>query len=469
MRIIALLILLIFSPFLIMSQNESVGINTNNPANSAILDVVSNNKGVLIPRMSSAQRTSISGPVGGLLVYDNTTNSFWYYEGGWIEIASSTSSSMIADSDNDTQIQTEESADEDIIRFDIAGTEKFLMRDSRIEPVNAGNSVFLGINAGQNDDLSDNRNVFLGTLAGRQNTSGQNNIAIGYRSFQNNTTGASNIAIGEDAARANTTGSDNIAIGANALNSNQTSSENFALGYNALQDFTSGTGNLAVGHQSLQNLTTGSDNVSLGSLSLQNNLTGSNNVAIGREAGQNATGSGNVFIGYRAGENETGSNKLYIENSNSATPLIWGDFNTDSVAINGDFRVSNDITYVGTITDVSDRRLKSDIKELGQVLPKVLQLKGYSYYMKGDESKQREYGLMAQDIIKQFPYAVKTIDKENGFLGVSYMQLVPILYQALGEQQEIINEQMNQLEEAERRMIQLGNQLDELIRSKNDQ
>jgi hypothetical protein len=65
------------------------------------------------------------------------------------------------------------------------------------------------------------------------------------------------------------------------------------------------------------------------------NTTGSFNVAVGSDTlRDNTAGSNNIFIGRQAGYNETGSNKLYIENSNSATPLIYGDFLTDRVGIN---------------------------------------------------------------------------------------------------------------------------------------
>jgi len=37
------------------------------------------------------------------------------------------------------------------------------------------------------------------------------------------------------------------------------------------------------------------------------------------------------FIGYQSGFNESGSNKLYIDNSNTTTPLIYGDFSKDSL------------------------------------------------------------------------------------------------------------------------------------------
>ena len=71
-----------------------VAINTtgNNANASAMLDVESTTKGMLIPRMTTTQRTAISTPASGLLVYDNTTSSFWFYSGsGWTEINTSLS------------------------------------------------------------------------------------------------------------------------------------------------------------------------------------------------------------------------------------------------------------------------------------------------------------------------------------------------------------------------------------------
>ena len=54
-----------------MASYAQVGINTSSPDNSAALDIVSTNKGVLIPRMTTAQRLAIATPTPGLLVYDN--------------------------------------------------------------------------------------------------------------------------------------------------------------------------------------------------------------------------------------------------------------------------------------------------------------------------------------------------------------------------------------------------------------
>ena len=67
-----------------------VGVGTNTPNASAALDVTSTTKGILTPRMTSAQRLAISNPADGLVVYqtDNTPNFYGYINGAWAPIAS---------------------------------------------------------------------------------------------------------------------------------------------------------------------------------------------------------------------------------------------------------------------------------------------------------------------------------------------------------------------------------------------
>lgn len=82
---IIIAILILATPMFSICQ--SVGIGTV-PNNSAALDVSSTNKGLLIPRMSTAQRSAIASPATGLLVYDTGTQSFWYYTGtNWTSLA----------------------------------------------------------------------------------------------------------------------------------------------------------------------------------------------------------------------------------------------------------------------------------------------------------------------------------------------------------------------------------------------
>ena len=77
------------------AQNVAVNDNGAAPNSNAILDVdiSSNNKGILIPRLTTAQRTGIGGLGAGdegLTVYDTTTDSYWLWDGTqWVQFAMS--------------------------------------------------------------------------------------------------------------------------------------------------------------------------------------------------------------------------------------------------------------------------------------------------------------------------------------------------------------------------------------------
>ncbi|HEX5112559.1 MAG TPA: hypothetical protein VFV79_06920, partial [Saprospiraceae bacterium] len=169
----------------------------------------------------------------------------------------------------------------------------------RISFTNTGESIFIGDGAGDNDDLSNNSNVFIGQYAGQSTSTGSGNIAMGNSALLTNTSGNGNISVGEFSLFNNSTGGLNVAIGQHALETNETGNSNLAIG------FFSGL-----------------------------NSTGDDNTFIGIEAGFNTLGNGNVFLGRKAGFDETGSNKLYIDNSETSAPLIYGDFSTNKITIN---------------------------------------------------------------------------------------------------------------------------------------
>ncbi|MFK5877893.1 MAG: hypothetical protein QM478_00200 [Flavobacteriaceae bacterium] len=174
------------------------------------------------------------------------------------------------------------------------------------------------------DAKKDVTSIFLGSESGSLDEGNTDNTAVGNFALRDNTSGTSNNAIGFAALHVNTTGSANIANGASSLASN----------------------------------TSGSNNIAIGVYALTENITGSNNTALGRNAGYNSLGNNNIFLGYEAGYNETGSNKLYIENSNSATPLIGGDFSTDEVTINGSIAIVDGTQGAGKIL-ISDANGKA--------------------------------------------------------------------------------------------------------------
>ena len=104
------------------------------------------------------------------------------------------------------------------------------------------------------------------------------------------------------------------------------------------------------------------------------------------------------------------------------------------VMFNGDTTVSNDLTVSGDVVISSDARLKSNIVSLGSTLPKLLQIDGKSYEMKG----KQKIGVLAQEIKEVFPELVS--EDDNEMLAVNYQGLVPVLINALKEQQSEIDE-----------------------------
>ena len=110
-----------------ITKTGDVGIGTTSPDASALMELASTAKGLLIPRMTTTQRDAISSPATGLEIYNTTTNKFNFYNGtSWTEVGSGSGTSLL-DADSDTKVQVEESSDEDKIRFDTAGTERMII------------------------------------------------------------------------------------------------------------------------------------------------------------------------------------------------------------------------------------------------------------------------------------------------------------------------------------------------------
>lgn len=81
-KILFSLLIAAISTTTLFGQTENVGINTTSPDNSAALHVsyVTTPKGVLIPRLTTAQRGSIASPANGLLIFNTDNNRFEVYD-----------------------------------------------------------------------------------------------------------------------------------------------------------------------------------------------------------------------------------------------------------------------------------------------------------------------------------------------------------------------------------------------------
>ena len=156
--------------------------------------------------------------------------------------------------------------------------------------------------------------------------------------------------------------------------------------------------------------------------------------------GNNATGEGAVTFGLGTEASAQGGVAIGKNNATTDAAFVVGngaDANnkSDALVVNAD----GSAVFSGDITVNSDMRLKANIISLGSTLAKLLQIDGKSYVMKTDESKQK-IGLLAQDVQAVYPELVKQANNEEGTLSVNYQGLIPVLINAIKEQQAEIDE-----------------------------
>ncbi|MFN8346791.1 MAG: hypothetical protein U0X91_17455 [Spirosomataceae bacterium] len=289
-------------------KTDNVGIGTKNPDPSALLDLSSTNKGLLLPRMTQAQRDAIKEPAAGLIIFqtDKTIGIYTYDGTNWQSSGAKVGSALSAGS-WDKQGNAIDGTDflGSTNDFDVV-FKRNNVQSGRIGTTN----TFFGINAGANNNGVNNTALGNGAMQNSTNAS-FGNVALGANALKNNQAGNNNLAIGTNTLLANNGGFGNVALGNQALSANINGYQNMAIGENAL--FSLGTSGTPLG------------NVAIGAGALFS-TNGSSNVAIGSYAGQNSTGSGNLFLGFNAGLNETGSNMLYLSNSATTNPLVKGSF-----------------------------------------------------------------------------------------------------------------------------------------------
>lgn len=263
------------------AQSFSINTDGSTAHPSAMLDVKSTIKGLLIPRMSRTERNAIAAPATGLLIFQNAPDSigFYYYNGSkWTWFLSNANSDSLAwrtggnaaTNPVNNYIGT---SDNKPLRFRVNNTWA-----GEINPLTG--CVSLGQNA-----MSISNAAF-------------GNTAIGTQAMRGNGTGFDNTALGSTALYSNYSGSDNTALGYYSLNQNYTGDGNTGTGINTLGNNTSGDYNTANGYFAIQYNTTGSNNTAIGGSALLNNVAGSNATVIGTGAMQYANSTSTAFTNY---------------------------------------------------------------------------------------------------------------------------------------------------------------------------
>jgi hypothetical protein len=207
-------------------------------------------------------------------------------------------------------------AQETSVKILLNNEEKFRFDGPRLEFMNPGHNVLIGDSAGYYSDETAIRNVIIGHRAGYHNTGGWDNVFIGDSAGYNNLGGRYNTITGSWAGYLNTEGSANAFYGLTSGMSNTTGRYNSY--YGGYSGYLSDTGN----YNSYFGYSAGANN------------TGNKNVFLGYGTGAMSTGDSSVFIGYRAGRAENHSQRLYIANSQTTSPLVYGEFDKKMLRFN---------------------------------------------------------------------------------------------------------------------------------------
>ncbi len=332
-------------------------------------------------------------------------------------------------------------------------------------------------------------NTAIGQNSLDSNTTGNFNTASGFESLSGNTEGSDNTAIGCYSLAANTTGLKNTAIGRHSLAANTTGSNNVALGRMAGYHHADGTTNLQtpenciyIGYE-----TRGKDNDDSNSIVIGYQAVGlgANTVVLGNDSITTTALKGNVGIGTTTpgaklfvyggdigvqstdptfelsttGSSQTAELAFYDGNGGGtgliSTNSLDLNFSTDAgttkhVTIKSGGNVgigttapTSTLHVVGTTYCTSgawagsDVRWKENIAPLEDSLDRVGRLQGVLFdWKKNNESgipfpEERQIGVIAQDLEKEFPELVNT--NGDGYKAVAYDKLSAVLIEAIKE------------------------------------
>ena len=272
--------------------------------------------------------------------------------------------------------------------------------------ITANNTIAIGRNALQNNLQTNNIAIGVSSLA--SNTTGTGNHAFGTGALQNNTTGINNVANGAFALTLNN-GDANTAVGNSALSSATAADHNTILGAFAADNATSAQSNSGVGSSVFASLTTGAQNVAVGRQCLNGLTTGSNNISIGYLAGGTVTtGGSNILIGQSAAA-AAESNTIRIGTPGVGAGQQNRNFQAgirgittgvaDAIAV-----LIDSAHQLGTVS--SSIRFKENIKNMMDESSAIYDLRPVTFNYKEDESKSKQYGLIAEEAEKYIPRLV---------------------------------------------------------------
>ncbi len=167
---------------------------------------------------------------------------------------------------------------------------------------------------------------------------------------------------------------------------------------------------------------------------------------------------------------DDGNDRVYIDASGNvgigeSTPAYKLEVAGDINALGGSIRSNGGVL-------ISDKRYKTNIVPLTEVLPLLMELQGVYHnwdsasFPEMNFTQKRTIGVIAQEIQKVFPELVS--EGPDGYLGVEYSKFTAVLLQAIKEQQDLINQQNQNNDKQQNQIDILINEVKQLKKSKDE-
>ena len=461
---------------------------TGNAATATALETARTIHGVSFDGTANIDLTEVVQDTVGAMFSSNTETGItatYQDSDGTIDLTvSGAAVTSIADTDGDTKIQVEESSDEDIIRFDVGGSEKATLNGSGVLDVDGGitidnitidgteidlSSGDLTIDCaadivldadGGNIEMKDDGLHFYSISRSGDNAIIQSVISDGDVIIQGNDGGSTITALTLDMSEAgeatfnshiNLPDSAKIKLGAgddlqiyhdgnNSIISDEGTGSIFLRGTNEVNIQS------ALGHNYLKSTISAGTQIYFDNSEKFATVTGGIKVTGNIE---NASGDMTIDVagdldldvdgehirfkddGTEIGNIDMGSQNLGIRSKVSDKDIIFlgNDGGSEITALTLDMSAAGAATFNDNVTAYSDERLKDNIETIENGLDKVEQLRGVTYTRDEKES----IGVIAQEVEKILPEIVLTADDEMGTKSVDYSRLTAVLIEAVTE------------------------------------
>lgn len=420
----------------IQSQNIAINATGAAPAASAMLDIASTTSGLLIPRMTSAQKSVIATPATGLIVYQTDgVAGFYYYDGTqWLPLLSSATGWSIT-GNTGTTFGTNFLGTTDAQGVDFRTNNIIRLRIPNANQVHANSSGTAALpfySWGIDPDLGMYR-ITTNTLG--FSTAGIERFRLGT------TEAVFNDASNDYDFRVESNGNANIFF-VDAANDRIGIKMNNPVNIFDLTE-TSAIGATDAGQFLISGGTGGA---------LDANSTNTTNGYSSFES-VNA-GAGQAIFGIQS---NTANNSIAINGQTSAANDRWGFYSLDNLVVLG-------------LYTWSDGALKRNVNPINSALSSISKLNPVTYYWKENNeimanSEALNYGFIAQEVDKVFPdlvaknagssYNPTEPDKDISgrtyeYSAVNYVGLIPVLTKAIQEQQVLIENQNKKIEELQK-------------------